>query len=91
MAAFISGLSAALLQREKLVTQINEGRGAAFAPKLEVEQSTIEGQSLSDVADLERHTRFEMELKAGNSRSVGPLPRRSYPTRIASPFQCQAR
>src|SRR6516164_5749046 len=37
MAAFISGLSEALLQREKLVPKINEGRSDSFAAKLEVE------------------------------------------------------
>ena len=54
MAAVVGGLGAAFLEREELIAQIDEGRGVALAPKLEVEQSTVEGQSLFDIADLER-------------------------------------
>src|ERR1700686_4704167 len=53
MAAVISGLRPALLEREELVAQIDEGRGAALAPKLKIKQSTVEAQSLFDVTDLE--------------------------------------
>src|SRR5882724_1213241 len=53
MAAVISGLDAALLQREKLIAKIDEGRGAALAPKFEIEQSAVESQSLFNVTDLE--------------------------------------
>jgi uncharacterized protein YigE (DUF2233 family) len=55
MAALISGLGPALLQCEELVAKIDEGRSAALAPKLEVEQSTVESQSLFDISDLERY------------------------------------
>jgi hypothetical protein len=48
-------LGAALLQSEKLIAQINEGHVAALASKFEIEQAAIKGQSLFDVADLERH------------------------------------
>src|ERR1043166_2674139 len=51
--AVVSGLGAALLKREKLVTKIDEGRCAALAPKFEIEQSTIESQGLVDITDLE--------------------------------------
>src|SRR5262245_60799614 len=37
MAAFVSRLSPAFLQCEELVAQIDKGRRAALAPKLEVE------------------------------------------------------
>jgi hypothetical protein len=55
MAALVSGLSPALLQCEELVAQIDEGRSAAFAPKFEIEQSTVEGQSSIDISDFERY------------------------------------
>ena len=35
-----------LLQGEELVAQIDKGRSAALAPKFEIEQSTVERQSL---------------------------------------------
>ncbi len=54
MAALVSGLSTALLQGEKLIAQIDEGRSSALAPKFESEQSTVEGQSLFNIADFER-------------------------------------
>jgi hypothetical protein len=43
------------LKREELVAQIDEGRCAALAAKFELEQSTVESQSLFNVADLERY------------------------------------
>src|ERR1700693_5878491 len=46
MASLLRGLSPSLLQCEELVAQIDEGRTAALAPKLEVEQSTVKSQSL---------------------------------------------
>ena len=55
MATLVSRLSPALLQCEELVAQIDEGRSAALAPKLEFEQSTVESQSLFDVTDFERY------------------------------------
>jgi hypothetical protein len=48
--AFVSWSSTALC--DKLVAQIDEGR-SPVAPKFEIEQSTIERQSLFDIADLE--------------------------------------
>ena len=53
MAVIVGWLGAALLQREELVAQIDEGRSLALAAKLEVEQATVESQSLFDVTDLE--------------------------------------
>jgi hypothetical protein len=41
----IGGPGTALLQREELVAQTNEGRSVALAAKLEVEQASAEGQS----------------------------------------------
>jgi hypothetical protein len=52
MAALVSGLSTALLQCEELVAQINEGRIVALAPKFEIEQSTIESQSIIDITEF---------------------------------------
>src|SRR2546428_10372065 len=49
MAAVVRGLSTAFLQCEELVAQIDEGRGVAFGPKVEVEQSTVESQSFFDI------------------------------------------
>jgi hypothetical protein len=46
---------AAKLAPLPLLTQIDEGRSAALAPKLEVEQSTVESQSLFDVTDFQRY------------------------------------
>jgi hypothetical protein len=45
----------ALLQCEELVAQIDECRSAALAPKFEIEQSTVESQSLFDITDFERY------------------------------------
>jgi hypothetical protein len=42
MAAVISGLRTALLKREELVAQIDEGRRTAFAPKFKIKQLTVE-------------------------------------------------
>lgn len=53
MAVIVGWLGAALLQREELVAQIDEGRCLALAAKLEVEQATIEGQSLFDVTNFD--------------------------------------
>jgi hypothetical protein len=53
MAALVSGLSTALLQCEELVAQIDEGQIAALTSKFEIEQTTVERQSLFDIANLE--------------------------------------
>src|SRR4051812_37858170 len=53
MATVIGRLRSAFLQREELVAEIDEGRSAALAAKLEVEQATVERQRLFDIADLE--------------------------------------
>ena len=55
MAALVGRLSTALLQGEELVAQIDEGRSGALAPKFELEQSTVESQSLFDITDFERY------------------------------------
>jgi hypothetical protein len=55
MTAVVSRLSSAFLQCEALVAQVDEGRSAALATKLEVEQSTVESQSLFDIADFKRY------------------------------------
>ena len=41
MTAVVGGLGAALLKREELIAQIDEGRGLASAAKLEVEQAAV--------------------------------------------------
>jgi len=43
------------LQRQELIAQIDEGRSGALAPKFKIEQSTIEDQSLVDIADFKRN------------------------------------
>ena len=86
MAVIVGWLGTALLQREELVAQIDEGRSLALAAKLEVEQANIEGQSLFDVTDLESDmietdgARFlcfgHKVLHPGGRRfSITPLPR----------------
>jgi hypothetical protein len=55
MAAPVSGLGTSLLERQELVAQIDEGRGGALAPKFELQQSTVENQSLLYITDLERY------------------------------------
>ena len=54
MTSLVSRLSSAFLQCEELVAQIDESRSAALAAKFEVEQSTVERQSLLDITDFER-------------------------------------
>src|SRR5262245_16495189 len=53
MAAVVGRLLTALLQRQELVAQIDEGRGLALAAQLEIEQAAVEGERLLDIADLE--------------------------------------
>src|SRR5258708_28091692 len=53
MTAVVGGLSAALLQREELIAQIDERPGLALAAQFELEQAAIERQRLLDIADLE--------------------------------------
>src|SRR5262249_39115122 len=53
MAAVVGRLLTALLQRQKLVAQIDKGRGLALAAQLEIEQAAVEDQRLLDIADLE--------------------------------------
>src|SRR3546814_1076531 len=53
VAVVVGRLAAALLQREELVAEIDEGGGLAPAAQLEIEQAAIEGQRLVDIADLE--------------------------------------
>jgi hypothetical protein len=52
MAPTVSRLGTAFLKRQEWVAQIDEGRTSALAPQFEIEQSTIEGQSLSDITDF---------------------------------------
>ena len=47
--AVVGGLPSALLQREQLVAEIDERRSFALAAKSEVEQASVERQSLFDV------------------------------------------
>ena len=54
MTTLVSRLSTALLQGEKLVPQIDEGRSRVLAPKFENEQSSVERQSLFNITDFER-------------------------------------
>ena len=55
MTSLVSRLSSALLQCQELVAEIDEGRIGALAAKFEIEQSTVERQSLFDITDFERH------------------------------------
>src|SRR6266849_6248181 len=53
MTSIVGGLCTALLERNELVSQIDERHGIAFASKFKIEQATVESQSRFDVADLE--------------------------------------
>src|SRR5207245_2688154 len=53
MTAVVGGLGTALLERDELVAEIDEGRILALAAKLEIEQAAVERQSLLDITDLE--------------------------------------
>jgi hypothetical protein len=55
MTSLVSGLSSALLQCEELVAQIDEGRSATLAAKLEFKQLTIERQCVFDITNFERY------------------------------------
>ena len=55
MTSLVSRLSSAFLQCQELVAQIDEGRIGALATKFEIEQSTVERQSLFDITDFERY------------------------------------
>ena len=52
--AVVRGLTTPLLQREELVTQVDERVRLASAAELESEQPAVEGQRLVDVAHFER-------------------------------------
>ena len=54
MAPVVAGLLAAFLKGKKLIAQIDEGGVLALAAQREFEQAPVEGQSLLDVAHLER-------------------------------------
>src|ERR1700676_2388083 len=53
MTSIVGGLCTALLERNELVSQIDERHRIAFASKFKIEQPTVEGQSRFDVTDLE--------------------------------------
>jgi hypothetical protein len=53
MTSIVGGLGAAPLERQELVSQIDERHGIAFASKRKLEEPTVESQSRFDVADLE--------------------------------------
>src|SRR5262249_12264268 len=63
MAAVVGRLLAALLERDELIAEVDEGHGLALAAQLEREKLAIERQRLLDVADLERDM-----VEAHNSR-----------------------
>src|SRR5262249_55605727 len=54
MTAVVGGLSAALLECQKLIAQVDEGRGVASAAKLEFEEATVKRQRFVDITDFER-------------------------------------
>jgi hypothetical protein len=53
MTSLVGRLSSTFLQCDELVAQVDEGRVGAFATKLEVEQLTVEGQSLFDITNFQ--------------------------------------
>jgi hypothetical protein len=55
MTAIVGGLCTALLERNELVTQVDERCRIAPASKLEVENATIESQRSVNVTDLQSH------------------------------------
>ncbi len=54
VAPVVTRLLAPFLKGKKLIAQIDESGVFALSPQREIEQSAVEGQSLLDVADLER-------------------------------------
>lgn len=55
MPPVVGRLTAALLERQELVAQVDEGRILVPAAQGELEQPAVERQRFVDVADLERH------------------------------------
>jgi hypothetical protein len=53
MTAIVGGLRTALLERNKLVAQIDERCCSALASKFEVENATVESQRSFNVTDLQ--------------------------------------
>src|ERR1022692_67395 len=54
MTSIVGGLCAALLERDELVSKIDERHVIAFASNLEMKQPAIENQRRFDVTDLQR-------------------------------------
>ncbi len=55
MATVVRRLAAALLQREELVAQVDEGHVLAFPAQLEVEEAGVKRQRCLDIAHFKRH------------------------------------
>ena len=53
MTALVGWLCTALLERNELVAEIDEGCGIALASKLEGNNASVESQSSFDVTDLQ--------------------------------------
>jgi hypothetical protein len=53
VAAIVRGLPAALLERKKLVSKIDERHRVVYAAKAKVKQATVKRQSCDDVGDLD--------------------------------------
>src|SRR6185312_4240909 len=53
VSALVGRLGPTLLQREKLVAEVDESRSFARAAQLEIEETAIECERLADIADLE--------------------------------------
>jgi hypothetical protein len=75
-------------ERKNLIAQINEGHVAALASKFEIEQAAIEGQSLFDVANPERHmveatARAFLSLATGLSSTSLSIVANRYCYRVA--------
>jgi hypothetical protein len=54
MAAIVGRRGAALLQRDELIAEVDEGRRLAAAAQAEDEQTPVEGERFVDIADDER-------------------------------------
>ena len=53
MSPVVRRLRSACLKGQELIAEIDEGHGVALAAQFEVEQATVEGERLVDVADFE--------------------------------------
>jgi hypothetical protein len=71
MTSIVGGLCTALLERNELVSQIDERHRIAFASKFKIEQLTVESQSRFDVTDFESDMIEIHSPRAARARGAG--------------------